>query len=178
MLFWNFEMFLEKRHLWTLVFFLLGVSACGYRFSGSGSLPSDIESVHIAMFKNNSAETGLENIVTNDLIYEFTRKRGSVIQKSDQAEGLLTGVIRSVRADTIARQGQSTSLTRRVVVAVDIKLTDRSGAVLWSQNNVTESEAYNVVADKQTTEQNKKDAILKVSKRLAENLFNRLTEDF
>ena len=157
---------------------MMGVSACGYRFSGSGNLPSDIKSIHVAMFKNNSSETGLENVITNDLIYEFTRKKRGAIQKSDQAEGILAGVITSVRADTIARRGQSTSLTRRVVVAVDIKLTDRSGAVLWFENNMTESEAYDVVADKQTTEQKKKDAIIKASKRLAENIFNRLTEDF
>ena len=169
---------LEKKYLWTLGFLMVSVAACGYRFSGSGKLPSNITSVYVAMFKNNSSETGLENVVTNDLIYEFTRKKRGVAQKSDQAEGILTGVITSVRADTIARSGQSTSLTRRVVVTVDIKMTDRSGAVVWSKSNLAESEAYDVAADKQTTEQNKKDAINKASKRLAENIFYRLTEDF
>ena len=171
-------MFLEKKYGWTLIFLLLSVAACGYRFAGSGNLPSDIKSIHVAMFKNNSSETGLENVITSDVVYEFTRKKRGAIQKNAQAEGILAGVIKSVRTDTIARQGQSTSLTRRVTVSVDIKLTDRSGTLLWSKNNLTESDTYDVVSDKQTTEQSKKDAINRVSKRLAENLFNQLTVDF
>ena len=171
-------MFLVKKYVWALIFLLLSVSACGYRFAGSGELPSNITSVHVAMFKNNSGETGLENVITSDLVYEFTRKKKDAIKKSDQAEGILAGIIKSVRTDTIARRGQSTSLTRRVEISVDIKLTDRSGTVVWSKNNMAESEAYDVASDKQTTEQRKKDAINKVSKRLAENIYNRLTEDF
>lgn len=171
-------MFLEKKYAWPLIFLMLSVPACGYRFAGSGNLPSGIVSVHVNMFKNNSAETGLENVITNDLIYEFTRKKKGAVTNSDQAEGILTGVITSVRTDTIAHQGQSASLTRRVKVSVDIKLTDRAGSEIWSEDNMTESEAFDVVSDKQTNELRKRDAINEVSKRLAERIFNRLTEDF
>jgi hypothetical protein len=169
---------LQKKHVWSFVALSLCLSACGYRFAGSGELPSNVTSISISMFKNNSAETGLANVVTNDLIYEFTRKKKEAIKQNGQAEGIIDGVIKSVRSDNIARQGQSTSLTRRVRITVDIKLTDRSGNVLWSENNLTESEAYDVTADKQATEKRKQDAIKQASKRLAENIFNRLTEDF
>lgn len=171
-------MFFEKKYTWALIFLTLSVSACGYQFAGSGELPSGIRTVHVDMFRNNSSETGLENAITNDLIYEFTRKKKAALIKSAQSEGILTGVITSVRTDTVARQRQGESLTRRVTVSVNVKLADRTGKVIWFEDGMRESEAFDVVADKQAGELEKRDAIHKASKRLAERIFNRLTEDF
>ncbi|UCD32619.1 MAG: hypothetical protein JSW04_15910 [Desulfobacterales bacterium] len=171
-------MVLEKKYAWALLFLLLSFSACGYRFAGSGNLPPGIRSIHVNVFANRSAETGFENVITNDIIYEFTRKKKDAVAKSDQADGILTGLVASVRTDTIAHKGESTSLTRRVVVSLNAKLTDRNGIVVWSEDDITESEAFDVVSDKQASEQRKQDALNRVSERLAEKIFNRLTEDF
>jgi outer membrane lipopolysaccharide assembly protein LptE/RlpB len=171
-------LFLEKKYAWALIFLLLSFSACGYRFAGSGNLPPGIRSIQVNMFANNSTKTGFENVITNDIIYEFTRKKKDAVTKSDQADGILTGRVASVRTDTIAHKGVGTSLSRRVTVSVDVKLTDRNGTVVWSEDNMTESEAYDVLSDKQINELKERDAINNISKRLAEKIFNRLTEDF
>lgn len=171
-------MFLEKKYAWALIFLLLSFSACGYRFAGSGNLPLGISSIHVNMFANNSRETGFENVITNDIIYEFTRKKKDSITKSDQADGILTGLVSSVRTDTIAREDAGTSLTRRITVSVNVKLTDRHGTVVWSEDNITESEAFDVVSGNVANELRRKDVLNNISKRLAEKIFNRLTEDF
>lgn len=171
-------MFLEKKYAWVLIFLLLSFSACGYRFAGSGNLPLGISSIHVNMFANNSRETGFENVITNDIIYEFTRKKKDSITKSDQADGILTGLVSSVRTDTIAREDAGTSLTRRITVSVNVKLTDRHGTVVWSEDNITESEAFDVVSGNVANELRRKDVLNNISKRLAEKIFNRITEDF
>ena len=171
-------MFLEKKYAWALIFLLLSFSACGYRFAGSGNLPLGISSIHVNMFANNSRETGFENVITNDIIYEFTRKKKDSITKSDQADGILTGLVSSVRTDTIAREDAGTSLTRRITVSVNVKLTDRHGTVVWSEDNITESEAFDVVSGNVANELRRKDVLNNISKRLAEKIFNRITEDF
>ncbi len=171
-------MFLEKKYAWALIFLLLSFSACGYRFAGSGNLPLGISSIHVNMFANNSRETGFENVITNDIIYEFTRKKKDSITKSDQADGILTGLVSSIRTDTIAREDAGTSLTRRITVSVNVKLTDRHGTVVWSEDNITESEAFDVVSGNVANELRRKDVLNNISKRLAEKIFNRLTEDF
>jgi hypothetical protein len=51
------------------------LSSCGYRFVGSGSFPAGIKSVSIPILENRTSETGMENIITNDLIYEVTRDK-------------------------------------------------------------------------------------------------------
>jgi outer membrane lipopolysaccharide assembly protein LptE/RlpB len=153
-------------------------SACGYRFSGSGNLPSGVQTVFIEVLKNRTVETGYENTVTNDLIYEFTRN-GRVVEKSrDNTDAFLTGVIESEHVRTISRQGQLAPLERRVQIAISLKLTDRDHRVIWSRSGISDSEAYDVGANNQITEQNKRHALEILSKRLAETAYNRLTDNF
>ena len=171
-------MSVKKRYAWVII--LLGslLSACGYQFTGGGNLPSGITSISIEMFKNRTAETGVETIITNDLIYEFTRHEQVVVTGSDKADAILTGVVQSIGERTISHRGEYTSNERRVEVKVDLKLTGRSGGVIWSAKGVSDNEAYKVMPRKQSTERNKRDAIKKLSKRLAESNYNSLTADF
>ncbi len=171
-------MFFNKKYSWTII--LLGIifSACGYRFAGEGNLPSNVKSIFIKIFENRTGETGVESIFTNDLIYEFTRDRKVVLRSSDKADAILTGVIKSMRIKTVSRENLQTPLERRVQFAVDLKLTDPNGSVIWSVNGVSANEEYNVAPDKHVTEQNRRVATAALSKRLAEKVYNDLTADF
>jgi len=171
-------LFVKKKYAWAIILFWLLFSACGYRFAGGGSLPSGITSVSVEMFQNRTAETGVETIITNDLIYEFTRHEQVVVTGSDKADAILTGVVQSISERTISHRGEYTSDERRVVLNLDLKLTNKSGGVIWSAKGVSENEAYKVMSGKQSTERNKRVAIQTLSKRLAENIFNSLTADF
>ena len=168
----------KKRYAWVII--LLGslLSACGYKFTGGGNLPSGITSISIEMFKNRTAETGVETIITNDLIYEFTRHEQVVLTGSDKADAILTGVVQSIGERTISHRGEYTSNERRVILKLDLQLKDKSGGVIWSAKDVSDNEAYKVLPNKQATERNKKVAIQRLSKRLSETIFNRLTADF
>ncbi len=169
---------IKREALWIILVVWVFFSACGYRFSGSGSFPAGIKKISITIFENRTAETGLENTVTNDLIYEVTRSREAALVHKDKAEANLSGVIFSTQTGAISRSSVDVSTERRVTVTLNLKLTDTSGITIWSADGVAESEAYVVENDKQGTEQNRQDAITKASKRLAEKIYNRLTEDF
>ncbi|MGB2927920.1 MAG: LptE family protein [Desulfobacterales bacterium] len=171
-------LFVKKRYAWAIILFWLLFSACGYQFAGGGSLPSGITSISIEMFKNRTSETGVETIITNDLIYEFIRHEQVVVTGSDKADAILTGVVKSISERTISHKGEYTSDERRVTLKLDLQLKDKSGGVIWSAKDVSDNEAYKVSSEKQATEQLKKVAIKRLSKRLAENIFNRLTADF
>jgi outer membrane lipopolysaccharide assembly protein LptE/RlpB len=172
------SLFVKKKYAWAAILLGFLFSACGYQFTGGGSLPSGITSVSVEMFQNRTAETGVETIITNDLIYEFTRHEQVVVTGSDKADAILTGVIRSISERTISHTGEYTSNERRVEVKVDLKLTGRSGGVIWSSKSVSEDEAYTVMSEKQSTERKKREAIKRLSKRLSETIFNDLTADF
>ena len=170
--------FYRQKFIWRVIIIVLFFSACGYRFAGSGKLPGGIQTIAIDIFKNRTTETGLENTITNDLIYEFTRKGRSVQKNSKKADAILTGVIESERISTISRQAQQSALARRVEITVNLKLTGSDGGVKWSASNVSAFEDYDVSTDRQVTDINKRKAIENLSKKLAERVYNRLTEDF
>lgn len=171
-------MFFKGKIIWivfAILCFLAFLSACGYKFAGGGSLPSGINSVSVKMLANRTSEIGIENTFTNDLIYEFTRKGKTT--SIDKADAILSGVIQSMSIETISHSGVHTSLERRVTCTLDLKLTDNNGRIVWSKA-VSSDEAYDVVSAKLSTEQNRHDAISTLSKRLAEKVYNSLTEDF
>jgi len=171
-------MIINRKTVWFIL--VLGVlfSGCGYHFAGGGSFPAGIKSISINMLENRTAETGIENVFTNDIIYEVTRDKKVLLTSEDKADAALSGVIASMRTATISRTGQYTSIERRVVVSVDLKLTLRDGRVIWTAKGVSANEEYDVASDKQATEQNRRDAISELSKRLAERIYNRLTDNF
>ena len=170
--------FYRQKFIWPVIIIALFFSACGYRFAGSGKLPGGIQTIAIDIFKNRTTETGLENTITNDLIYEFTRKGRSVQKNSKKADAVLTGVIVSERITTISRQAQQSPLARRVEITVNLKLTGSDGGVKWSASNVSAFEDYDVSTDRQVTDINKRKAIENLSERLAEKVYNRLTDNF
>lgn len=170
--------FYHQKYIWAVIFIPLFFSACGYRFAGSGNLPQGIQTIAIEIFENRTPETGLESIITNDLIYEFTRKGRSVQKNSKEADAILTGVIESERITTISRRAQQSALARRVEITVNLKLTGSGGGVKWSASGVSVFEEYDVSTDKQASEVNKRRAIVTLSKKLAEKIHNRLTDDF
>lgn len=150
---------------------------CAYRFAGGGDLPASVKKVSISVLENKTAESGIENIITNDLIYEFTRN-GKVVAKIDGADAYLSGTIESANDEAISHKGDHTSLERRVKVVLGLKLKDRSGNIIWIGKDIAADQAFPVMADKLETEQKRRTAIAVLSKRLAENVYNRLTDNF
>ena len=172
-------MFFKGKKIWiifAILWFLAFLSACGYRFAGGGTLPSGIKSVCVTILENRTSEIGVENTFTNDLIYEFTRN--GRIASIDKADALLSGVVKSMSIETISRSGAHTSIERRVTITLDLKLTDNDGRIIWSAKGISGNEAYVVASDKLSTEQNRRNAISTLSERLAEKVYNSLTEDF
>ena len=168
-----------RRIVVLLIFYLsLSFVACGYRFAGSGSFPAGIKSVNIPILKNNTSEVGIENTITNDLISEVTRHDITVLSKKEEAESILSGVIKSATIETIAYKDPQTSSERRVTVTVDLKLTLPSGEIVWFRKGISDYEEYDVVEDKLETEQNRRDAISDLSERLAEKIYASITENF
>jgi len=164
------------------VLILIGLSlvpwGCSYRFSGSGSLPSGITRIYVSVIENKTSEAGIEKYITDGLINEFIQRRKDVLSRQEEAEGILSGSIDSISDSSIAHSSQSKSTQSRVILGMTLKLVDQKGKIIWAVNGINANQAYNVTNDKTLTEQNKKTAIQILSKRLAEKVYNRLTDDF
>jgi outer membrane lipopolysaccharide assembly protein LptE/RlpB len=156
----------------------LSVCACGYRFVGGGSFPGGIRQVFVPVFENRTAEIGFENTFTNDLIYEITRGGQISIGGQDSSQGVLSGTIVLIGTDTVSRRAVNEAAERRVTMMVDLKLARSGGELVWAANSVAGNETYRVTDDRLQTESNKEAALERLSRRMAEIIYNRMTSDF
>ncbi|MFP4225826.1 MAG: LPS assembly lipoprotein LptE [Desulfobacterales bacterium] len=162
----------------SVLLILICVAACGYHFSGGGDLPEGIQTVSIGIFENRSGETGIETLLTNDLVNQFTRFENIRIVDRSEAEARLTGTIKNARIRTIAHKSPTQPAERRITLFLDVELRDPEGKKIWSANDISASDAYDVAPEKWRTEQNKKSAIAVLSERVAERIYYRLTDRF
>jgi len=163
------------------LFFLcaLMTHACGYRFAGSGALPDNIKSIFIEVFKNHTSKAGIERVVTNQLIFEFTRQREKILANdANNADASLKGVIRKIRTNTISRVGTEVANQREVIMTIDLKLINQRGDVIWTANALSDREAYDVSDSKLENDRAESVAISRLSERISERIFSRLTDDF
>ena len=170
----------KKKYTFLLLVGLLPVLwSCSYRFSGSGSLPSGIMKIYISVIENRTSVAGIEKYITDGLINEFIMRRKDVLSRQEEAEGILSGSIDSIQDTPIAHSSQSVTTQRRVVLGLALKLVDQKGKTIWAVNGINANQSYKVINTDQTlTDQNKNNAIQILSKRLAEKVYNRLTDDF
>ena len=156
------------------------ISACGYQFAGQGQYPKGVERIFVKVFKNRTNKTGIERVITNQIIFEFTRQREqSLASSAEEADAVLEGVIRKIRTDTISRVGTEVASEREVIMTMDLKLIGRgNGETLWAAKGLTDRQPYDVTDDKVETDQNESLALSRLSERMSERIFSRLVNAF
>jgi outer membrane lipopolysaccharide assembly protein LptE/RlpB len=173
-------MFDQRKIVGIIIFCIVVVSACGYRFSGQGQFPKGVERIFIEVFENRTSKTGIEQTVTNQVVFEFTRQRDkSLASSAENSDAVLKGTIRTIRTETISRIGTEVANEREVIMTVDLRLIKHDGGeVIWAAKGVTDRQAFNVSESKLETERNESLALARLSERMSERIFSRLTNDF
>jgi hypothetical protein len=174
-------LFKKCRNFWLLIIVAFSASACGYGFSGQGEFPEGVQHIFIEVFDNRTSKAGIERIVTNQVIFEFTRQRqNSLVDSPANADAILRGTITTIRTQTVARVGTEVASQREVVMIVDLSLVRQNGGqILWAAKGVRDRQVYDVAQQSQiVTNQNETDAIAVLSERISERIFNQLTNDF
>jgi outer membrane lipopolysaccharide assembly protein LptE/RlpB len=154
-------------------------SACGYRFAEQGGYPGNNERLFVEVLRNQTQETGAENIITTALMSELTlRKTHHLASGMADADVVLSGVIQHVDIQTISVSRSKVANERRVTVSIDLKMTNSDGGIVWAGREISDFESYLVSENPETTDANRRIAIAVLSKRIAERVVNRLSDDF
>ena len=124
---------------------LLTFSGCGYHFSGKGeAFPKDVNSIYVATFVNTSKSVGLEKEISSALRSEF-RRRGRIrpVNQLDQADAILSGVVRSLDINVVSVNASDEVLQYQAVLVVDMTLRRRSpNELLWRTEGSYIKETY------------------------------------
>jgi hypothetical protein len=180
-------------------------AGCGYRFSADSSvLPKDAKTIFIEPFVNRSRDIGLEKELATAMRGEFYR-RGPlrVVNQSDQADVIVSGVIRPLENNVASVNGDDEVLQYAAAMTVDMTLRQReTNAILWSGGGIRLSEYYagsraavvptssefrtgtlntsdvQRLTDIQLTETERRDTRVQLMERFAKELYQRVMETF
>lgn len=161
-----------------LALLLVATAGCGYHFPGRGNtLPADVHSVKIPLFKNRTAKPFLENTLTNDVLQRFARIRGLEVVKS-QEDAVLEGTVSSYTSTAITYgvNDQITAYRATVGISATLKRAD-TGRILW-KGDLSWYEDYPSSIDKTVQSDNEDAAIRQISERLAAELQDRVLSGF
>jgi outer membrane lipopolysaccharide assembly protein LptE/RlpB len=176
---------MNKNSKWMalLLIGLLGmglVGGCGYGFRGTvNNLPPDIKTVHIPVFVNNTTEGGAEVVFANALIYEFTRGGVIGVVSEAEAQGIISGRIKSAAVDSVIYASQTQAVDRRVTVILEVIFRRADNKkILWQNLDMIRYENFRVGGDPNQTDRNREEALRKISKDLAERIYSGILENF
>ncbi len=163
-----------------VIFCLLLLSACGYSFPGkSGALPGGVKTIHIPLFRNLTAEPLLENQLSSTVSEVFAQSgKISQIEKRDQAEAVLEGVISSYSNRALSYNKNDNISEYRSTMSLAVKLRQVSDERLLWQGDLRWDSDYFASDDKMRQEDLEQQAIDEITRRLAEELYFRLLDDF
>jgi lipopolysaccharide assembly LptE-like protein len=124
---------------------LLGLTlgACKYGFQTGGGFPSDIRTLYIRPFENNTAQFELDQQLFSKLNEQLPRALGVRVAGEEVADAWVTGKI--TRYDDVAqnyRPGSSTTrvevLQHEVQITIEIRLVNRrNNTILWDSQSLT-----------------------------------------
>ncbi|MFO7764966.1 MAG: LptE family protein [Pelovirga sp.] len=165
-----------KLLLFGLILFSAG---CGYHFPGQGgSLPGDVERIHLALFENATREPFLENSLTTTLSDLLSRRSDISLVPLAEAEAELQGRIRSYDSRSIAYAEDDLISQYRASMVVEVKLIERQTETLLWDGTVRWQTEYDAAADKMLQGDEERQAQEELARRLAEEIYFRLLDEF
>jgi len=183
----------------------LALGGCGYQWVGQSSmLPKDAQTVYVEPFIGRSRDIGLEKELTSALRSEFYR-RGQlrVVDAVEQADIILSGVVRSFETSVASVNRQDEVLQYVSVLVLDATLRRREpNEILWRgqalrlaelqagsraavvttssefRTNALNTNDVRNMTDIQLSESERRDVRDKLMERFAKELHQRIMEMF
>jgi len=159
--------------------YLLLLMGCGYKMVGKEThLPPNINSLCIPTFVNQTSEPGIEVPFTQGFLREFIQDRRVKVVGRDEADSILEGVVKSFQIHSISYDRSGIALEYQATAVVDLTLRKKSGEVLWTEKDLSESRVYRTSQNILVSESNKAAAIQLLAKFMAERVRNRFFYNF
>jgi TolB-like protein len=163
------------------LFSSLFLAGCGYHVAGSTNLlPTEIHSIAVIPFRNVSIQNKLTDYLTQSLSREMiTRTHYKIVADPKQADAVLSGAVGNMFSNAIVTDpvtGRSNGA--QVVVNIQIKLTDKSGKVIFERPNVEFRERYEISVNPQQYFDESQAALQRLSKDVARTIVSSILENF
>ena len=122
-----------------------GLPGCGYQFVGESSLlPADARTIYVETFVNRSRDVGIDKELVTALRGEFYRRQQlQVVDHSEQADVIVSGVIRSLDTMVASVNRRDEVLQYESVLTLDVTLRRRQpNEILWRGQGIRLTEVH------------------------------------
>jgi hypothetical protein len=119
------------------------VVACGYSFQGT--LPEDIKTVAVPVFKNSTYEPAVESVLTSAVLNAFATSGRLRVAPVGEADSLLEGEVTGYNVQALAFDRNSNVTQYRLLITMNVDFKDlRRGALLWRERGLQERADFQV----------------------------------
>jgi outer membrane lipopolysaccharide assembly protein LptE/RlpB len=113
---------------------------CGYRFAGTGpNVPATARTINIPLFDNHTREKGIDVEFQRALEEEFRRRGLLTVVRDSNGDLTLSGSILRFVTTPVAYSATGEAIEYQGYLGVSLKLTDRSGHVLYNNDDLSET---------------------------------------
>jgi outer membrane lipopolysaccharide assembly protein LptE/RlpB len=163
-----------------MVLIAFAAAGCGYRpiVDDSEALFGEGKTISIPIFTNKTYKPNLENVLANDLVDEFAKRKGLHIVESGAADYTLTGEVLSygmlplsyTRLDVVKEY----RATMKVIATLRKNSTQR---IIWKKE-VSWYQDFSISADIAIQQNTEDVAIQEICRHLAQQIYLKTIEDF
>lgn len=134
--------------------------------------------VSIPIFSNKTYKPNLENVLLNDLISEFAKRNGLRVVERDESDYTLSGEVLTYGKLAISYTGYDIVKEYKATMTISATLRKNSNQKVVWKGQLSWSEDFPASSDI-AIQQNSEDAAIQViCRRLAQQLYLRINEDF
>jgi hypothetical protein len=122
----------------------LTLGACGY--SLRTSMPAGIQSIHVPVLENRTAEPGIEDFITQALTQAVVQSgRVRIAANSREADASLEGSIVEYRLASLSFDRSANVTSYRLIIGLALTFKDlKQNKVIWKQDRIEERADFQV----------------------------------
>jgi outer membrane lipopolysaccharide assembly protein LptE/RlpB len=157
------------------------LTGCGYHVAGSTNLlPAEIHTIAVTPWRNVSIQYKLADYLAESISREMiTRTRYRIVADPAKADAVLTGAVANMFSSaTVSDPVTGRSTGAQVIVVVQVRLTDKTGKVLFERPNVEFRERYEISVNPQQYFDESQAALQRLSGDVARTVVSAILENF
>ena len=160
----------------------LALAGCGYHAAGKADLlPTDLRTIAIPTFQNQSQTYKIEQRLTEAVVHEFLgRAHYQIVSDPKQgADAILHGSVTYSYVYPVTYDTQTGRVaTVEAVIGAKVVLNDREGHILYSNGNYVFRDQYQLSRDVASFFQEETPALDRMSRDFARTLVSNILEGF
>jgi outer membrane lipopolysaccharide assembly protein LptE/RlpB len=161
---------------------ITSLTGCGYHAVGRTSrLPQDVKVLAVPIFVNQTQTYRIEQILTRDVVRELIGRTHYRVVTDAYAspDATLAGTVLSAQANPLTYDAQSGRISSAVVtITMKVSLADRSGHVLFENQNYSFRQQYQVSREVTSFFEEGTPALQRLSQDFARTLVSDILEGF